>query len=539
MANLVNPLIDRYSNFKVIHEDDFNITPENIYIWRGEFPYKPGDVFPDAATKARANEYKTNQMLYKNKFNGIMDNIFSWADLQQNPITSMTSTAIIADLPDFNTTTESWVELIAAKHPRINSTVSNKEDKRYNDINTAINNISNILINSNFGTQYQDLIRGGYCMYGNKVVRISRLDNGNVNIIDMPLKCWIPWVNDDDTTAIEVNMFFSIFQHNGKMLCQFMCYYENGVIEKRTFEYHSGTLGPQIGEVESTKAFEGKDVSPIIVFTGDRIGGGIFGESQYKYWDASIAFTIRSFESIGILMEQMKEIYRVIPGKATKTDEDSGITYNQNTGTIYYEGEAPEVKLQKIQLQLDQAIEVYKTALKRVSKDTGLPLSYFDETSMGGKISADALRTSMFRSELKAEKIMSLFKNDLRRMIVRIGLAIGEDISPQDFDVVLRAGFINDKELQMKIIQARNGGAVTLSVADSIALYEESGVVQAMNKADELQGINSVVTNIQDVKDTTSGGESVVDGGLSFDNVSDIDDNDYNDEIIESQLGVL
>lgn len=538
MINFGNPFVNRYTNINIIDECDFNITPPGIYIWPGEFPFKPGDQFPTDEIKSRASSYLTNKNLYLNRFDNVMDNVFSWADYWQNPVTNRPNMAIIADLPDFSVTTEAWVELIAAKSPRMLSTVSDTSDTRYSDKNNAVAYLSNVVQNSNFGVELQDVIRCAYCMYGNKVVRVNKLENGAVNIVNMPVKCWIPWVNSEDITSIEVNMFFSIFESDNIKKCQFISYFENGKIEKRTFELINDTLGSEIDEVEITQAFNNSDVSPIVVFTGDRCDGSIFGNSQYKYWDASISFAIRSFEALGVLIEQMKEIYRVLPDGTTRTDEDSGITYQTNTGSVVYKGEAPEVKISKVQLQLDQAIAAYDAALKRVAKDTGLPLAYFDESVLKGRVSADALRTSMFRSELKAEKVISLFKNDTKKLIVRMAKALNIDIDLSDFDLDFETGFVNDEDLQMRIIQARCGGAVTMSVADAIAAYDGISPVQAKKRADELAGITVDKKEMPTIENSTSGNESTVDNGVNFDYVSQ-NNIEPKKPIVESPIGLI
>ena len=517
-----NPLCSRFSNMTTLKESDFNITAPGIYIWPGEFPYKRGDTFPTDEIRKRADQYLTNKMLYLNKFDGIMDNVFSWADYWQNPVTNWPNMAIIADLPDFNVTTEAWVELISARSPRVISSVNNDDSAENQQINRDLEYVSDVLQNSNFAVEVQDIIRKAYCIYGNKVVRVNRLAGGGVNIIDMPVKCWIPWVDQNDITSIKVNMFFSIcdLPELGRC-CQFLCYYEDGKIEKRTFKYSANCLGDEIGEPEVTKAFNA-DVSPIVVFTGENGSDTTFGHGQFQSWDAAIAFSVRSFEALGVLIEQMKEIYRVLPDGATRTDEDTGITYNTNTGAIVYKGEsAPAVDIKKAQLQLDQAINTYNTALKRVAKDTGLPISYFDESTLGANLSAESLRTSMVRSAQKAEKIISIFKADIKKLVVRMAMAAGRDIDISDFDLRFRTGFIVDSDAQVKTLQARTGNAVTMSVAEAIAAYDDISISQAQRKANELAGIKNKDTSSPGIENTTSGGESVVDNGVNFEHVSD------------------
>ena len=143
----------------------------------------------------------------------------------------------------------------------------------------------------------------------------------------------------------------------------------------------------------------------------------------------------------------------------------------------------------------------------------------------------------MFRSELKAEKIVSLFKTDVKRLIVRVAKAVGIDLDIGDFGISFNTGFINDKELQMKIIQARCGDAVTMSRADAIAAYDEISTAQAQLKADAIEGKPVSEEGTRPIENTTSGGESTVDNGVSFDHVSEQVEEPK--PIIETPIGLI
>lgn len=515
------------------------MTPDNVEIWRGEFPLGKGDKIPEHVLK-RANEYLTNVSLYKNEFEGILDYVFSWSDMARENTSTQSNFAIIATLPNFYIITESKVDLLAAKIPRIDAASDDKA------LNQKITETSSIVVNSNLHQTWQDVIRSAYSMFGNKIVRVSKLGDGGLKVVDMPLKCWIPFVNEEDTSTIEVNCFFNIYSVKQKNYIEFILYYETGKIQKYTFEYigdgGNGALGEQVGEIEEDEAFNGAGVSPIVVFRGDCQGNGLFGESQYKYWSAAISNCIRSYEAIGILVERAKEVIRVLPEGAGRTNPDTDITYMEDSGRILYKGtEAPQVSIvmaAELKGAMDSAIEAYKQSLNRLCMDTGLPITYFDPRELGSTISGKSLKASMFRSELQATRVTSNFEYDLKRLIVKMALAENIEISINDFNIIIESGFVQDDEEANKIIQGRVGGLPTMSVADAIAALD--GVPQAIanQRAAELQGIKIDDTTMN-INVTTSGNENSIDGNIST-TIGDLKDTNGNtrEPIREAPLGI-
>lgn len=486
--------VDRFNNISYLIEDNFNITPSNIEIWRGDIPYKEGDTFPTEALRKRADEYLTCRELYRNRFEGILDNVFSWSDYMTNPVTNFPNLAICADLPDWYTATEAWVSIFG-KAPEID-TVIDTDSSDFKDINSRLKLLSSILKNSDFAETWHDIVRCAQIVYGNKVVRVSKTNNGGVRIDNLALKCWQPFVNEDNTSSIECNLFYNIYNdyedHVDK--CEFIAYVEDGRIIKKTFRYFGGNgvgrLGGQIGETEEGRAFEDKDESPIVVFRGSSIDGNIFGESQFKYWDASIASAIRNYEAIGVLVEQAKEIIRKIPAGATKTDEFTGVTYQNRTGAIAYTDleNPPDIAYVKVQVQLDQVISAYKESIARIARDTGLPASFFDTRELNVAASGTALKTSMYRTELMSNKIATNLQFQIKKLISKIALACDIDIDNNSWDVVINQGLLIDKKEQLDIIQARTGNAVTMDIAQAIKEYEGVSIEVASRKAAKLKG---------------------------------------------------
>ena len=57
-----------------------------------------------------------------------------------------------------------------------------------------------------------------------------------------------------------------------------------------------------------------------------------------------------------------------------------------------------------------------------------------------------------------------------------------------DFTLTAESGFVNDIETITEIVQKRNGGAITLSVEDSIAILDDVSMVEAEVRARQLRG---------------------------------------------------
>ena len=501
--------VDRFSNINQLTEDNFNITPSNVDIWRGDIPYKEGDIFPTDDIRKRANEYLTNQQLYKNNLNGVLDSVFSWTDYMMDPITNLPNLAVCADLPDWYNCTESWVAILASTPPSIETSID-VDDEKFSETTKSLRELSIVLKNNNFTEVWQDIVRCAYAVYGNKVVRVSKSKDGVARIDNMPVKCWQPFINENNMSSIEANMFFNIFNDtDNKSKCEFIVYVEDGTIIKKTFEYLDGRLGQQIGETEIGEAFYGdKKVSPIVVFKGFSMEGSVFGESQFKYWDASIASAMRNFEAIGVLVEQAKEVVRLIPSGATKTDEFTGVTYNNRTGAIAYTDleNPPLVEFRKIQIQLDQVLNAYKESIGRVSRDTGLPATFFDTRDIKVVGSGVALKQFMYRTEIVGNSIANNFKSNLKTLVNKIAIASGLDINETSFDIKINnTAVMVDEAARNSMIQSRVGGVPTMELYQAIKELDNVSVDLAVKRAAKLQGID--VEHIDD-NDLNSNGDT-------------------------------
>lgn len=469
-----NNNLDNSSNINYIDEPDFNILPNDAIVWRGDFPFKFGDVFPTEEIKKRAKVYHTNTLLYKNELNDVYSGVFTWSDLN-DAFTRTKIKSITPSLPSFKSCTDLWVDLLVSKAPKIDG------------VGDALNSLSSALSKTNFLSCIRTAVRDSLFVYGNKCIRVDMV-NGGVKLVPMPVKSWVPFVNSDDFTTIECNCFFNIFVDGGREFCEFILYFENGEIWKLLFDYNGGKLGALVEETKTTSDF---GVSPIVVFQGSKPEDSVFGTGTYNCWDASIASCIRAFENILLLAERSKEITRIVPEGSTLLDANSGIRYSMNGGTITYKDleSPPTVQMIVPSVDLSSAIEVYKTCLGRLASDTSLALAFFDNALLSGNVSAKAMRTSLYPTALKAEGMLSDLVLPTQNLVYKISRALNLDIKFEDFHIVYDTNFIEDSTEQMQILQARVGSKPTLSVADAIVRYDGVSRAVAERTAKELMGI--------------------------------------------------
>lgn len=513
--------MDSFNNITFVEKDNYNITPENVKIWNDELPYKTGDKFPTDDIIKRASEYETYRKLYYNDYSEVFNITSNFKSFQQDLISYTELYDLVTSLPDFKNCTETWVDLIAANPPRIDGE------------NENIEKLSTILTNSNFSEHFKSAVRGALIMYGNKVFRVEKMSGGQSRIIDMKLSNWIPFVNKLEPTIIDVNVFFNIIDNDNNSICEFIEYHENGDIIKTTFEYNANThiLG-DIVNVEKSKAFNGLGISPIIVYSGNKIDDEIFGKSLYPNWDSSIASSMRAYENMMTMLEKNKEALLVAPEYSSDTIDGSDMQIVNRKGSILYkEGQTHDVNWVSSNLNIQDAINVYKETLIRLSRDTDLSITFFDGRELGAQVSAKALRASMYKTELKAYSRISEIEVTTKQLIVKLALANGIEIGMDDFSLITNVGFIQDDEEQMKIIQARNGNAVTMTVEDSIAEYEGISIKRAKRKADEL--LNRKAVNVEDEEDvnvSSSGESSEVSDNVVFTSEENIVDDKLNNK---------
>lgn len=445
------------SNISYEMEENYNILPDDMYIWEGDLPDCFFNQFPDAYTKERASIYHTNDKLYNNDFNGVFDTFFQWNDCFKDLLSNLPISSTIANLPDFRSITEIWVSLFSTM-PKITS--NNKE---------ITNKITQLLNNSNYKLKQDEIIRNTFFKYGNDIELITDKES-----FTYPVKCWIPFVSKNNPSKIEVNMLYNIGEINIEGLnykcCEVSLYFENGLYEKRVYDYKNNYLGEEL----LPRIVEDRGFSPVIVFKGNSKDSYPFGCDSYKFWQAAISSCIQAYETILKLNAKLLEILRIVPMDAIQTNPESGASLYVNTGTFAYDMKMgkPDIEYKTPDIQMDKAIQAYNQTLLRLSRDTNLPYSIFDSKELGANTSAKALRTSMFLSQVMASKMASELKSQLKHYIYLLSLNNGIIINEEDFDITINTSFVKDEEEEFNVIMQRVGNVPTMTQAQAISILD-------------------------------------------------------------------
>lgn len=481
-------------NMSLEVEDNYSIVSEDIDIWMGKLPYTQGDTFPPVEVRERAGRYKTYRKLYQQELHEIYGYIMM--DTRTEGLIKNMSmyNSLISNPPDFKNLTDIKVGLSAARVPKI-------------DGNVEIDKIHKAVGRVDFGVVHQD-IRRDLIMYGNSVKRVDKVGE-KIKVIDMPLRCWIPFVSADDGVTVEVNVFFNIYTKEKEEYCEFIVYHQDGEIEKVTHAYTNGLLGEQIGCVEQSRAYEDIEdvsskgtynVSPIVIFSSDAVDGQLMGESEYKYWDNSIAGRMRALKDLYDMLELSKDYTKIAPDNSI-TEESSGTLLDATKrGIMTYSDikKVPEVKYVQPQVDIKKYLEVIEEAEKRICQDANIPYALLRPEVLGANTSAESLKTAVFLAELMATKENTRLEGKYKELISKIALM--DNIVVDTTDIILRndGGFVRDNKALVDTIQARNGGKVTLSVEDSIAILDDITTYEAKQRLEGIKGR-------EDNKESTAG----------------------------------
>lgn len=480
------------SNINYITEKDFNIVPPGVYTWDGDLPQSFFKKFPDTETQNRANVYLTNSKLYNNDLNEVFNYLFDYSDYFRDILSNLPINTTIAKLPDFKTITDIWVSLFSTK-PSI--TANSPE---------LTKQITEMINNTSYQQKQNDIIKDTFFICGNTVEVI--LEDGSFNY---PTKCWIPFVNKEMPSKIEVNALFNIGKLDGKRICEFSLYFADGRYEKRVYSYNKKCLGIEVVDRE----YQQFSTNPVVVFKGNSKDTYPFGVDSYRYWESSISACIQTYETLLRLGKRLEEIIRLIPEGATIVDPRTGVTVYPNLGAVAYDSskkDAPKIEYYTPDVDINGAKEAYHQSLLRLSRDTYLPYALFDTESLGQNTSAKALRTSMFLSMAMAKKMATEIKPQLKHYIYLLCLTNGIDLNENDFDISLDTAFVKDDDELYDIISKRIGNKETMtqaqaiSVLDGVSLEIAEGIVNQINNNNNLN-IKRINPSITDKKDINFG----------------------------------
>lgn len=508
----------KQNNIDYVEESDYNITSQDIDIWVGDFPHNVGDKFPSDKLRERASISKTNRLLYYNEYSVWFTHLFDGFE-EFDPLLLTRARRILEDMPFFKTITDSYVDLCCSTPPTIDS------------VDSVDIKVSNVLSNSNFYESIEYLFKSIFLDPFTAYV-IKRNKRGEIKIQFIPVKNCIIYVDPDDITCTYCIEVFNIIEDK----VEFIDYFNDGKIEKRTFKYKEGTLGEMIGDVESELAYGGKyPISPAgYIVHNPKMPGDIYGTDQFRFWDASIVQVCCVYEAIAKLVYKAKEVIRLTPESAIIKDNNSlyggqggsNVVYNDTAGKEF----TPEVKyaIPEIKDNIEALLDILEKSIKSMAMSSGLSPLFFDHEKVGTNLSAKSLRVAILPTLIKAEKMCSVMTDSLKEIIQKIVLFEDVETNKSMIDVRWYSGVMEESERTEYITQRYKDGTMTLEDA----LVEIDKIPRRVAR----EKVNILLNNAQKTADTL--GKGVLSSNTTFnDNSVDFNykNNDSDKSGIDSQ----
>lgn len=471
-------------NISLQSEKNYSIKSENVDIWGGEFPYKAGDKFPSEKLQERADISLTNRMLFNNEYDKIFGYMLNSIN-ELDPIYGMQIKEIASNLPYFKTITEAYVSLCCSPLPIIDTP------------DVVDTKVSNVVHNSNLYPVIQSVFKS-LMVDTIDAYKLSVDIKGNPIFTQIPVKNLEVFVSSEDLVTIYCVNVSNVL--NDKV--EFISYYFDGRIEKRTFNYSGGILGSLIGEVEQSEAFGGKyKESPIIVVKHNTESiNDVYGVDQFRYWDAGVVGLCRSLANLFKLNERCREIIRKLPEGAISRVQ-TGASLFLNKGVVTYPDgtsadQRPDIEylIPELKNNIDACISTIEKTTKLLSVSSSLSPVWFDFEKMGSNLSAKSLRAAMIPTTLKAQMMCDNMTPYIKEMVQKLALLSDIEINFNDIDIYWEAGVGDDESDVLDIVERRLSNN-TMTIEDAIARLDRVPRRIARERSNKLQGLN-VNTNV-------------------------------------------
>lgn len=418
-----------YSDFDIINdriykdiELNYSLSSKYVDVWDG-FKRKEGDKFPDKITQDRARLYEINRCLYTesiSSFGALWEDYYNIVSLG-----NLNSYTEVIRCPYYKYITDSWVSLILGNDITIDINSTHSQD------------VIDTLNDAYLDFRLQEVLRS-LIQTGNAVLKVNIVD-GSVTLTLIPCTNWIPYIDKADLTSIKCNEIFNVYTVDSKEYIEFVCFIDDGTLEKYVFEYNGNTLGKLVSK-EVYNEYNQIDTSSVLVFTLNKMNNDIFGKDEYRYWESSI------LEILGIKYKQAKirrksdKYYGYIPKDMTlnlngtqfiDTNRDLIYTYDNDI-----QEKEKDVKIEQLDVSnLAILKEMEDSAIKRLSIDCGLGITYFDTVKASHMLSGTSQEIMMKTTLDKAKLIYKSMTPTIKEIVKIVCRLYGDETSNRDIKI--------------------------------------------------------------------------------------------------------
>lgn len=508
-------------------EQNYSIVSDSIDIYNSDysFPFKPGDTFPPQSVRDRANICKTNELLYKNRYDDVFKHYIKNFNVNDLGILNTSYRIICGKLPYFRTVTDTFVNLLCSKEPIIGFNCDIKDEVKYSGI-----------INS---TNIQGVIRDSVknTMMTPASLYIVKHNKSGKNVVQsIPCKNFIIYNDPEDITSIYSYLTFNISDDN----VQFIEYLYDGTITKRVFEYKDGTLGRKVGEDESTQAFGGlfKEAPCVLIPNNISNIGDSYGTDKFYDFSSAVIAVIRSFANMLKLGDKNMQIMFKAPDDIIQRNNNGLGNIMINRGVVGYQNAndrnaIPEYQFLKPELaaEIEATISLYKKAIDTLASASGISKVFFDFEFAGSKtLSGEALKTMMIGTIMNANMLINKNKDYYRDIISKLLKLSNNDVNNYDIAITFKDIVeASDKEKSEYVNTRIDNG--TMSKIEAIMFMDNISRIDAVNKYKAIISENKLLSEINNINEDVEDDNSINNtDNLEFNNL-DNTSNDVNNKV--------
>lgn len=435
-----------YYGITLQNEKDYSAIATDLQLWDEHIPLKPGDTFPNAEMKKRADINKTMDMLVSNELAEVLQKyICDMPDL--NPFQAQRITDIVSSLPIFDTLVSGWTSILTPCFKGVK--VQGKERKdiwktAYPQIETIIKNI------------FTACDRATLVYKADDRVNIRVFTDKNI-VLFRTLK--------DERVVTITNV---IKDKQGQRL-ECLSYLPDGKCVRDMFKYSNGKVGKQLVADELVQE------DRYIIYAKNGKNNKDYGYPELVGSIAASLGTIRAFSALARLTEQSREEIKVLPSSAVRKDPVTGASAYISNGTVGYDelnkDAQHDAAILKPELDFDGVIKALETMLKQVSIYSGLSGIILGFEQISGNASGRLLLASCIPTMLRANRYISLLSEELTNLIIEVAKYSDETIDAEDVELVIATP---DNAL-LNIVNGANDETYRSAASQSSASDEVTG----------------------------------------------------------------
>jgi len=401
-----------YYGLTLQDEKNYAAYSVDLAVWKDGIPLKPGQSFPTAEMKQRADINKTMDMLVTNQLQEVLDRFINdMPDL--NPFQVGRVRDIAASLPIFDSLVGTWVAILAPCFQGV-----------------KIDGVDRPDIWESVEENIEDIIRNIFTACDRALV--VNKHNNVVNTKIYTDKNIILFRTLEDERIVTLT---NVITDDDKQWLECLSYHPDGRCIRDKFRYVNKRIGKH--EVVNELVTEDK----YILFAKNGNGREDYGYPELIGSVSASLGAIRAFITLSRLTEQAKDIIKTMPKKAARRDPVTDMTTYIDNGVITYDpatakDQPHDVSIIKPDIDFEGAIKALDTMLKQVSIYSHLSGTILGFEHISGNVSGRLLLASCIPTVLHARGYIKRLSKELKNIVVEVAKYHNIDTDTTDIELI-------------------------------------------------------------------------------------------------------